>query len=190
MTGRNSHHHTTRRARPGVAPAALALLTRPPLLTPTRPLLTLTLTLLMLLTPSAAPLRAQAAPRPCTYDTCALRVQAQTLTSPQKLVRGAASAEVVKLGLLEPAVAPFLALSDSAVAHAQIYDVLYDRGSIVSLTGTIIAMGAPILLRGTMQKIAFTGVGIGLSMYGGTMVNQANEALARAVWWYNRELPR
>jgi hypothetical protein len=138
----------------------------------------------------AAPLQGQAAAARCTYDTCALRVQPPTLTTPQMLVRGVAGTEVVRLGLLEPEVAPFVALSDSAVAHARVYDVLYDRGSIISLTGTVISIAAPILLQGTMQKIAFTGAGLGLTVYGGVLTNRANDALARSVWWYNRELPR
>jgi hypothetical protein len=137
-----------------------------------------------------APLQAQAAPRRCTYDACALRVQPPTLTTPQMLVRGTAGTEVVRLGLLEPEVAPFVALSDSAVAHARVYDVLYDRGSIISITGTVVSIAAPFLLRGTMQKIAFTGAGVGLSVYGGVLTNRANDALARSIWWYNRELPR
>jgi hypothetical protein len=138
----------------------------------------------------AAALQGQAAPRRCTYDTCALRVQPPTLTAPQMLVRGVAGTEVVRLGLLEPEVAPFVTLSDSAVAHARVYDVLYDRGSIISLTGTVISIAAPILLRGTMQKIAFTGAGVGLTVYGGALTNRANDTLARSIWWYNRELPR
>jgi hypothetical protein len=145
--------------------------------------------LVMVLLPAAA--RAQdtpATPAACTYDTCALRVQAPSLTSPLQIVRGLDGAEVVTLGLLQPAVAPFLALSDSAVAHARVYDVQFDRGTLVSYAGTIVAIGAPILLQGTMQKIAFTGVGIGLSVYGGMLINQANDALNRALWWYNREL--
>jgi hypothetical protein len=130
------------------------------------------------------------APQPCTWDTCALRVQPPSLTTPLMLVRGAQGEEVIRLGLLEPAVAPWVALSDSAVAHARVYDLLYDRGSILNIAGTVIAIGAPILLRGTMQKIAFTGAGIGMTIYGGALVNQANDALNRAIWWYNRELPR
>lgn len=144
----------------------------------------------LVLTP--APARAQdpppSMPATCTYDTCALRIQAPSLTTPLRVVRGAEGAEVVTLGLLQPEVAPFLALSDSAVAHARIYDLQFDRGTLVSYAGTIVAIGAPILLQGTMQKIAFTGVGIGLSVYGGVLINQANEALSRALWWYNREL--
>jgi hypothetical protein len=127
---------------------------------------------------------------PCTYDSCALRIQAPTLTTPLMLVRGHDSVEVVRLGLLEPAIAPFVTLSDSAVAHARVYDVLYDRGTVLNIAGTVVAIGAPLLLRGAMQKIAFTGAGIGLTVYGGVLVNQANDALNRAVWWYNRELPR
>lgn len=127
---------------------------------------------------------------PCTYDTCALRIQPPTLTTPLMLVRGAEGEEVIRLGLLEPEVAPFVALSDSAVAYARIYDVQYDRGYIINMAGTVIAIGAPILLQGTMQKLAFTGAGVGLSFYGGVLMNRANDALNRALWWYNRELAR
>ncbi|HSJ26180.1 MAG TPA: hypothetical protein VK929_15990 [Longimicrobiales bacterium] len=136
------------------------------------------------------------APRPasgqatCTYDTCALRIQPPTLTTPLMLVRGVEGEEVIKLGLLEPEVAPFVALSDTAAALARIYDVQYDRGYILNMAGTVIAIGAPILLQGTMQKLAFTGAGVGLSFYGGVLMNRANDALNRALWWYNRELPR
>jgi hypothetical protein len=134
------------------------------------------------------PRPAAAQERPCTWDTCSLRIQAPTLTTPTRLVRGIDNEEVVKLGLLEPAVAPWVALSDSAVAYARVYDVQFDRGSLISLAGTIIAIGAPIIMDGTMQKIAFTGVGIGFSVVGGIITNRANEALSKAVWWYNREL--
>jgi hypothetical protein len=143
------------------------------------------LSVLALPAPAAAQARV-----PCTWDACALRIQPPTLTTPLMLVRGAAGEEVIRLGLLEPEVAPWVALSDSAVAHARIYDVLYDRGSMLNIAGTVVAMAAPILMRGTMQKIAFTGAGIGLTIYGGVLVNQANDSLHRAVWWYNRELAR
>jgi hypothetical protein len=133
---------------------------------------------------------AQQTPAPCTYDTCALRIQAPTLTTPLLLVRGRDDIEVMRLGLLEPAVAPFVALSDSAVAHAHVYDVLYDRGAIINITGTVLAIGAPIVFQRTSQKVGFTVVGIGLTVYGGVLTNRANDALARAIWWYNRELPR
>jgi hypothetical protein len=138
----------------------------------------------------AQPASAQQAARACPWDECALRIKAPTLTTPAMLVRGMDAEEVVRLGLLEPAIAPFVQLSDSAVAHARVYDVLFDRGSIVSLSGTVIAIAAPILFRGTMQKIAWTGVGIGLSVYGGYLTNRANDELEQAIWWYNRELAR
>jgi hypothetical protein len=148
------------------------------------------LLLAVLTRPAAAQQQPQPFPQNCTWDECALRIQAPTLTTGMKVVRGRESIEVVPLGLLQPAIAPFVALSDSAVHYAGIYDHLYDRGSIVSLAGTAISVIAPILMRGTMQKIAFTGVGIGLTVVGGVITNRADEALSKAVWHYNRELPR
>jgi hypothetical protein len=152
----------------------------------------LALTIACILAAVAAPRSADAqqTPRACTWDECALRIKAPTLSTPAMLVRGREDTEVVRLGLLEPAIAPFVQLSDSAVARAQVYDVLFDRGSFISISGTVIAIAAPILLGGTMQKIAWTGVGIGLSVYGGYVTNRANDALSEAIWWYNRELPR
>jgi hypothetical protein len=143
---------------------------------------------------SAANAAAQDAPAPlplqCTYDECALRIRAPTLTSSMKIVRGREAVDVVPLGLLQPAIEPLLALSDSAAAYARTYDVMYDRGSIISMTGTAISIIAPIAMRGTMQKIAFTGVGIGFTVVGGIIQNRAHEALSQAIWWYNRELTR
>jgi hypothetical protein len=129
-------------------------------------------------------------PERCTYDACALRIQAPSLTTARKLVRGSESVDVVPLGLLQPAVAPFVQLSDSAFVHATSYDELSDRGAIISLAGTAMTIIAPIVMRGTMQKIAFTGVGIGISVIGGMISNRADDALSRAIWHYNRELPR
>jgi hypothetical protein len=46
------------------------------------------------------------------------------------------------------------------------------------------------LARRLAQKIAFTGAGIGLTVIGGVITNRADDALSRAIWHYNRELPR
>lgn len=145
------------------------------------------LLLALLLWPRPASAQAQA-PQACTWDSCALRIQAPSMTTPMRLVRGAQDEVVIQLGLMQPPVAPWVALSDSAVAYARIYDVQFDRGSLISLAGTVIAIGAPIIMEGTMQKIAFTGVGIGFSVIGGAITNRANEALSKAIWFYNREL--
>lgn len=133
---------------------------------------------------------AQQAPANCTYDTCALRVRAPTFRAPRALVRGLEDIEVARLGLMEPAIAPLVTLSDSAVTHARVYDVLSDRGSIITIVGTVLSIGAPIVFRETGQKVGFAVAGIGISIYGGIVTNQAQEALSRALWWYNRELPR
>ncbi|HSJ05406.1 MAG TPA: hypothetical protein VK936_01805 [Longimicrobiales bacterium] len=129
-----------------------------------------------------------AAQEACTYDTCGLRIRAPSFSAPRAIVRGTDGTEVARLGLMEPAIAPLVQLSDSAVAHARVYDVLNDRGSIITIVGTVLSIGAPIIFRDTGQKIGFAVAGIGITVYGGMVSNQAQEALSRAIWWYNREL--
>jgi hypothetical protein len=154
----------------------------------TSPLLTGTaLAIIAVATAIPAPTAAQEA---CTYETCGLRIRAPSFSAPRALVRGSDGVEVARLGLMEPAIAPLVQLSDSAVAHARVYDVLNDRGSIITIVGTVLSIGAPIVFRETGQKIGFAVAGIGITVYGGMVSNQAQEALSRAIWWYNRELAR
>lgn len=125
---------------------------------------------------------------PCAYDDCALRIRAPTLTTPAALVRGRSEEELVQLGFRQPFVASFFVRSDSAYAHARRYDVLYDRGGFMNIAGTVMAIASPIIFPNTSQKIGFTLAGIGLSFWGGLVTNSANDALAQAIWWHNREL--
>jgi hypothetical protein len=123
----------------------------------------------------------------CTWDSCALRIRAPSFTRGPALVRGAQDEEIVPLGLMQPAIAPYM-WSDSSRHYAERYDVLYDRGGILNIAGTATAIIAPIIFPNTSQKIGFTLVGVGISILGGVFTNQANDALNRAVWWHNREL--
>lgn len=125
---------------------------------------------------------------PCTYDDCALRIRSPTLTTAAALVRGRTEEELVPLGFRQPFVSSFFERSDSAYAHASRYDVLYDRGGFMNIAGTVLAIAAPIIFPNTSQKIGFTLAGVGLSFWGGLVTNSANDALARAIWWHNREL--
>jgi hypothetical protein len=154
---------------------------------PWAPLLSAMLAATTAITAVPTPARAQDA---CTYETCGLRIRAPSFSVPRALVRGSDGVEVARLGLMEPAIAPLVQLSDSAVAHARVYDVLNDRGSIITIVGTVLSIGAPIVFRETGQKIGFAIAGIGITVYGGMVSNQAQEALSRAIWWYNRELAR
>jgi hypothetical protein len=131
---------------------------------------------------------AQQTVQPCSYDECALRVKAATLTAPEILVRGAQDAEVIRLGLFKPAVSSFMVRSDSAIVYAGVYDRLYDTGGVLNIIGTALTIAAPVLLDGFLRKALWTGAGIGLSVYGGVLTNRANDALARAIWFHNREL--
>lgn len=152
--------------------------------------LTVAITTVMLLHAGASvDLRAQVGAAACTWDECALRISPGTFTTPPALLRGRDDVRVIQLGLFQDAVTPHFARSDSARAYALVYDRLFDTGGVLSGAGTVIAVLAPIVLDGTMRQIAFTAVGIGLSVYGGVITGRANDALSTAVWWHNRELP-
>jgi hypothetical protein len=127
---------------------------------------------------------------PCSYDECALRVKAATFTRPPLLVQGQGETELVRLGLFQPAVSSFMTRSDSAVVYASVYDRLYDTGGVINIVGTVLTVGAPFIFEGWLRKLLFLGVGIGLSTWGDYLTNQADEALAHAIWWHNRELIR
>ncbi|MEX1183725.1 MAG: hypothetical protein WEF86_10865 [Gemmatimonadota bacterium] len=142
----------------------------------------------LLVQPGTADARAQATQTRCGYDECALRISPGSFTTPPALLRGRDGARVTQLGLFQEAVTPHFARSDSARAYALEYDRLYDRGGVLSSAGTVIAVLAPIILDGTMRRIVFTAVGVGVSVYGGVVTKRADDALSTAVWWHNRDL--
>jgi hypothetical protein len=144
----------------------------------------------LLLLVAAPRLAAQGNVASCSYDLCALRIKAATFTQPQALVRGQSDSVLVSLGLFKPAVTSFMLRSDSAVVQSRIYDRLYDTAGVITIVGTVISIAAPIIFEGTLRKIGWTAAGIGVTIYGGVLTNQANEALSRAIWWHNRELIR
>jgi hypothetical protein len=80
--------------------------------------------------------------------------------------------------------------SDSAAAYALKYDNSYDTGGVLTIVGTVLSIAAPLFVDGTIRKIGWSAVGIGISVYGGVVTNRANDHLARAIWWHNRSLTR
>jgi hypothetical protein len=139
---------------------------------------------------AAAPASAQQSVTPCSYDECALRIRAATFTRPPMLVQGQHETELVRLGLFQPAVSSFMTRSDSAVVYASVYDRLYDTGGVINIVGTVLTAGAPILFEGWLRKLLSVAAGFALSTWGDYLTNQADEALAHAIWWHNRELTR
>ena len=133
------------------------------------------------------------APRDCTYDRCAMRVEHQ------RLVRGVPGAEtdVGQLGLWSPPrLAVLVQQSDSARYHAELFERHYRAGARLSLLGG--AVGGALLGLGWRAsderdgwRLAAASVPfLALSLYGEHRRSVGRRALARAIWWYNRDLAR
>jgi hypothetical protein len=142
------------------------------------------------------PVRAQAQPQPgaqavCTYDTCALRVQAATFTQPPWLVRGVASEQIMPLTSFGDPVAPHFQPSDSAYAQALRYDRITPTAGVLSIAGPALLILGPFLTNWRERPIASFSLlagGLGMTLYGTHLANTASDALNRAIWWHNREL--
>lgn len=131
------------------------------------------------------------------YDARALRVE--THPGQWLLVRGRDGALVGKLGALrggidlETVVAP----STNAVREAREFKQSYHRGGLALGVGiAAFGIGTGVSRIDDIDSAVSTSAsiasvaGIILIVYGGTRLNQAYTALARSIWWYNRDLAR
>lgn len=149
-----------------------------------------------LIAPSGALLAQTSLPaHGCAYDQCALRLERN------RILRGASGERVGKLGIFSATNLVTLVSnvpSDSALAHARIFDANYGRGSRLLFVGAVTAGVALVVDRtrreqgltggtSTIYAIAFSGIVV--EFLGGRKVLRARDALSRAIWWHNRELP-
>ena len=148
------------------------------------------------LLPVSAP--AQPTPRPaaCTYQTCALRVEAGWLG--RRIVRGQSGELVANVGLFGPSLVEVVQGSDSATYHARIYD--RDRRVATVLVPAGFVLTAIPLVRNrplsgsdrsfTASDWTLLGSGLLLQIIGGGFAMHGDRALERAVWWYNGSFAR
>ena len=127
-------------------------------------------------------------PDGCTYDKCALMVKSGFFR--RSLVQGADEAHVASLLFLAPHLDLFAERSDSAARYYRSFHSKHNSGTWLALAGTALFAGAYIV------EGESDGVAIGLAIAGagsiviGTFRTAAGRNdLARALWWYNRELP-
>jgi hypothetical protein len=126
---------------------------------------------------------------PCTFDTCVLRVEDGWFS--RKLVRGPEGTVVTRLGLGGPSLESVVAISDSAVVHAQRYRRAQTTGSVLTTIGSVGTLVAVIALnqRDTDvddEAIAVNVAGLAVWVVGNTFLYKARRELQRSVWWYNR----
>jgi hypothetical protein len=136
-------------------------------------------------------LRAQAASEPCPYRECALRVEPRGLGT--ALVRGAEGEVVGRLGFMgvRPDLRILVSRSDSAVAHAERYQLLAPRGAVLAGIGSLL-LAAPTLREdlGDGWVIGATLGGAASTIAGAILLSRAQRALVRSVWWHNEALAR
>jgi hypothetical protein len=138
---------------------------------------------------------AQATLRNCTYETCALRLSS-------RVFRGVA----VSRGLYGPqedfgfaggALRRAVQAVPAALAEAELGHRRYVRGGVYSIVGTLASTGLAVLATrqansDTRSRNLWIGAAVmgGVSLYGGTQIARGDENYSRAIWLYNKEIPR
>ena len=126
-----------------------------------------------------------------SYEENALRIDEHGGTI--RIVRGASETVVAKIGVFRAVdVAAVVAPSPRAVAEAAVFQRNYRPGTWMTSLG-IATLGAAIgtsRLSGMNRgiPISLTIASASLITVGGFKLETAHRALARAIWWYNREL--
>jgi hypothetical protein len=128
----------------------------------------------------------------CTYDECALRLEGP------RLLRGIQGIQVGRLTLWSgPRLTDLVSTGDSAREYARRFDANYSWGSRFAFVGGLFfaAVGVDHLrgYQGTMRRehqLELAISGGALLLVGGLKLRRANEALSRAMFWHNRDLPR
>lgn len=146
----------------------------------------------MIWTPST--FEGQAVKAPTPYDTQALRVE--TGWWEQVLVRGREGRVVGKIGPLRRLdLVAAVASSPDAVREAKEYMWRNRQGSIFQTVGALSFLGGMAVASANSGDAAVTipaysaaVIGGYLLLRGGYQLNKAASALARSLWWYNRDL--
>ena len=125
------------------------------------------------------------------YDENALRIDEHM--GSLSLVRGTSETVVAKIGAFRGGtVAEAVSPSPKAVAEAKVFQNNYRPGALMAAIG-IATLGAAIgaaRISDLNQAVptSLTVVSVSLIAVGGLKLDTAYRALARAVWWYNRDL--
>lgn len=130
----------------------------------------------------------------CSYDSCALRFQHRSLVG-VRVVQGASAVKAGSTGIFSLRIPVFESRSDSVRIHYAEYRSHATRAVVLGILGSI-AMGAGEALyyhaprdNRTLMVSLISGGAI-LSIV--AVINRAHsqDHVQRAIWLYNRELPR
>lgn len=131
----------------------------------------------------------------CTYDSCALRLSTHLFRG--VTVRKGLSGPEEQMGFAGGGIVRAVAAVPSAATEAAIGHRRYRRGGIFTLVGTIASSTLAVLAvrdanSRTLTRNLWIGAGVmgGATFYGGTLIARGDESFSRALWLYNREIPR
>jgi len=132
---------------------------------------------------------AQAAPdTTCSYGRCALRVEHGLLSS--RLVRGSSGEPVARLGPFGSGVNVLLAGSDSAAHYGRHYRTRRAAVDALGLVTTALCLTAIVTTHDSFQGVPLVLSVVTFEVISIPFLVAARRSLERAVWWYNRDLPR
>jgi hypothetical protein len=142
--------------------------------------------------PASAQQRGQPPLDGCSYDECGLRVESRGFFGSPTLLRGTAGRRVARFGVTGPDLATIVAGADSAVAHAGLFRPMQRRAGIAGLVSSIAGAGAIVSAASDEGPTAtvFSVVSGVFGAYAGFEARRASRELSRAVWWYNKVIPR
>lgn len=126
------------------------------------------------------------------YDTQALRLESHW--GDYRVVKGKDGTVVGTVGLLRSFdVEKLVSKSPVAAAEARVYQANHLPGSIVGALGGVAFITGLIMSSNSSNNASspiLVIAGAGAMGWSAQHLNTAYSALSRAIWWYNRDLPR
>jgi hypothetical protein len=136
-----------------------------------------------------ATVRAQSPPDSgCSYSRCGLRVEERFLST--RLVRGDSAKSVARLGWFGSGVGVLLAGPDSAAYHARQYRNRQRTLNALGLTSAALVLLTVATTDDFVDSRALIVGAIVLDVAALPFLGGSRRSLDRAIWWYNRDLPR
>jgi hypothetical protein len=127
-----------------------------------------------------------------SYDSRALRFE--STWGNVRIIRGA-DGQLVGTGgwFRDTELEKLVASSPNALAQARLYEKNNFRGSLVGTVGAVTSVVGLVLTTNSSNSASSPALiigGVGAMVWGVQHVNMSYSALSRALWWYNRDLPR
>lgn len=127
-----------------------------------------------------------------SYDARALRFESSW--GSVRIIRGA-DAQLVGTGgwFRDVELEKLVASSPNALSQARLYEKNNFRGSLVGTVGAVTSVVGLVLTTNSSNSASSPALiigGVGAMIWGVQHVNMSYSALSRALWWYNRDLPR